>query len=492
MPEKAAALTLGIDLGTSAVKVMALAADGRVLATGSGSFDTISHELNQAEQDPADWMAAVGHAVVDLDRALAPSAADWRERVIGIGLTGQLPTLVCRGANGAIGRAVTWKDARADAWATSLIGAAERRSLYEQTGMPIDGRYLGPMYRFHWRPRANDIRALASAKDHLGWVLTDQHLTDPSTAAGFGTFDLRLGRFSQALCELWQIEPGLLPDVRPAHAAAGPLTASGARLLGLRAGLPVTVGAADSVCSAFAMAGLEEGVVCITMGSSTIILDAIREARLDPKSRYLLTPHVQPGWYGREMDLLATGTGYRWLSELFGWPEGALDAAAAESVPGARGLTFEPYLAGGEQGALWDPTLRGTLRGLTLQHSRADIARAFLEGVCFEIRRCVDVLAETGAVRRVVVAGHLVDQPASLQLLADVLDRPVHGFPALSPAALGAALGALSLVDPAADARRGLEGGWPEARHPGADGAAYQQLYRSYLAGTPRPNSVAR
>jgi len=239
------------------------------------------------------------------------------------------------------------------------------------------------------------------------------------------------------------------------------------------------------------MAGLEEGVVCITMGSSTIILDAIREARLDPKSRYLLTPHVLPDWYGREMDLLATGTGYRWLCDLFGWRDGALDAAAAASVPGARGLTFEPYLAVGEQGALWDPTLRGSLRGLTLQHSRADIARAFLEGVCFEIRRCVEVLAETGPVRRIVVAGHLVDQPASLQVLADVLDRPVHPFPALSPAALGAALGALSLVDPAADARRGLEGGWAEARRPGPDSAAYQSLYRTYVEFAPRPDSVA-
>lgn len=491
MPEKAAALTLGIDLGTSAVKVMALASDGRVLATGSGSFATISDEINQAEQDPADWTAAVGHAVVDLDRALAPSTADWRERVIGIGLTGQLPTLVVRGPGGAIGRAITWKDARADAWATSLIGAAERRSLYEQTGMPIDGRYLGPMFRFHWAARQAEARALASAKDHLGWILTDQHLTDPSTAAGFGTYDLRLGRFSQALCERWQLDPALLPDVRPAHAAAGPLTASGARLLGLRAGLPVTVGAADSVCSAYAMAGLDEGTVCITMGSSTIILDAIREARLDPKSRYLLTPHVLPGWYGREMDLLATGTGYRWLSELFGWPDGALDAAAAESVPGARGLTFEPYLAGGEQGALWDPTLRGSLRGLTLQHTRADIARAFLEGVCFEIRRCVDVLAESGPVRRIVVAGHLVDQPASLQLLADVLDRPVHPFPALSPAALGAALGALSHVDPSADARRGLEDGWAGARRPGPDSAAYHALYRTYVDPVLRSASVA-
>ena len=224
------------------------------------------------------------------------------------------------------------------------------------------------------------------------------------------------------------------------------------------------------------MAGLKEGIVCVIMGSSTIIIDAIRKRRLDPATRYLLTPHVEAGWYGREMDLLSTGTGYRWLSGLLGL-DGALDRCAATSIPGARGLTFAPYLAGGEQGALWDPTLRGLIRGLTLEHTAADIARAFLEGVCFEIRRCASVLAEAAPVHGIVVAGHLVDQPGTLQLLSDILKQPVEAYAPLSPAAIGAANGARALLGaptPTASQQRGRV-------VPGPDSPLYESLYANYL-----------
>lgn len=479
-PERA--LTLGLDLGTSAVKVVALDGDGAVLATGAGSFPTFSALPDQAEQDPADWIAALAHAVVALDRTLAGQVPDWRDRVAAIGLTGQLPTLVCLGARGVIGRAITWKDARADAWASTAIDPAERATLYARTGMPIDGRYLGPMFRYHFAERCGEVEAVLSAKDYLCHVLTGVRVTDPSTAAGYGAFELESGRFSTTLAERWALPIRALPEVRAAHALAGPLQATAARLLGLRAGIPVTVGAADSVASAFAMAGLEEGVVCVAMGSSTIIIDAIRNPRPDARRRYLLTPHVEPGWYGREMDLLATGTGYEWLSGLLGWPQGELDQRACGSPAGARGLTFTPYLAGGEQGALWDPTLRGALRGLTLRHTSSDIARAFLEGVCYEIRRCLEVLAESVPVRDVVVSGHVVERPASLQLLADVLRQPLRPCLPASPAALGAALGAQLLRNPSAHAARCPSAATGAAIMPRGGSAAYDELYRGYLA----------
>ncbi len=474
MHDAASPLLLGLDLGTSAVKAVLLDRDGRVVAARSGEFPTDSATPLQAEQAPADWLAAAAAACA----LLGAAAPDWRGRVTAIGLTGQLPTLVRMSAEGAVGAAITWKDARADAWAATAIDARQRRALYERTGMPIDGRYLAPMFRFHGAAAGAPVTTLLSAKDFLCWALTGRRCTDPSTAAGYGTYDLAAAAFSATLGEPWGIAPALLPDVLPAHAPAGELHAAGARLLGLAPGIPVAVGAADSVASAYAMAGLEQGVACVTMGSSTIILDAVRERRLDPATRYLLTPHVAPGWFGREMDLLATGTGYRWLSDLFGWGAGELDAAAARVAPGANGLAFAPYLAGGEQGALWDPSLRGSIRGLGLHHGRDDIARAFLEGVCFEIRRCVDVLAEVAPVHRVVLAGHIVGQPSSVQLLADVLDQPVALHDSVSPAAIGAARGAAALG--------GLADLPPTARagavvEPGSAAPAYRLLYARYV-----------
>ena len=220
------------------------------------------------------------------------------------------------------------------------------------------------------------------------------------------------------------------------------------------------------------MAGVEEGVVSLVMGSSAVVIDAVPGPRLDPERRYLLTPHVRPRWFGREMDLLAAGTGYRWLGRLLGWSGTEMEARAAAAPPGARGLFFAPYLAGGEQGALWNPALTGVLHGLSLHHGPADVARAFLEGVQFEIRRCVEVLAERGPVRRIVLAGHMAASPPMLQMLADILGRPVDAFAHLSPAALGAALLAPA---PGAAARATPDPGHGSAR-PGLGTDEYDAL----------------
>jgi sugar (pentulose or hexulose) kinase len=480
MPEAIALpLALGLDLGTSAFKVALVTARGEVMASGEAPILTASAAAGVAEQDPSQWLTAAGGAVSALATAADAAEPRWRARVSAIGLTGQLPTLVVLGEDGALGPAITWKDARADATASAVIGT-RRRELYESTGMPIDGRYLAPMYHHHWRKRRGEARMLLSAKDYLCFALTGAQVTDPSTAAGYGLYDLDAGEFSGKWCALWEVPRELLPEVRPACSIAAPLHREGARVLGLRQGIPVTVGAADSVSAAYAMdVTTDARRVCVAMGSSTVVLDAVEARLTDPKMRYLLTPHMQPRGYAREMDLLATGTGHRWMSELFGLGPGELERLAGQSPPGARGVTFAPYLGGGEQGALWDPTLRGAVQGLTLHTDRSDLARAYMEGVGFEIRRCIEVLAETNAVAEVVLAGHLAEVPFALQMLADILARPVQPFPPLSPAALGAALGALRMLDAGSQVR--LQEVWPKAISPGAGRTDYESRFIEYL-----------
>jgi xylulokinase len=491
------AATLGIDLGTSAVKVVAVGFDGGLIGEGAASFSTLSILPHQAEQAPADWLQALSSAMQALRRSVGHAGRfDWSRRIAAIGLTGQLPTLVCLSDHGPVAPAITWQDGRADAWAAARVSAC-RAHLYERTGMPIDGRYLAPMLQFHFAARG-EVRSILSAKDYLLSVLTGLRATEPSTAAGYGVYDLQEQCFSKDLCEFWNLSRTLLPQLLPANSLAGPLGEAGAALLGLPAGIPVSTGAADSVCAAYAMAGLDEGVVSVGFGSSAVIIGATAGRRLDRSARYLVTPHVVDGWYGREMDLLASGTGYRWLSELFGWQDGGIDEHAAESIPGARGLCFPPYLGGGEQGALWNPRLHGAIVGLTLRHSRSDIARAYLEGVFYEIRRCIEVLAETTPVESLRVSGNLVHSQSSTQMLADIVQRPVGTVAGKSPAAIGAALLARRIVGVAdrSDAHRGVAhraddadrlGGRATVLRPTISpdpptAAAYTALYGHYVA----------
>lgn len=472
-------LTLGIDLGTSAVKVAAVRLDGTPAGEASADFETLCSAPLQAEQSPADWLDALRAAMRDLAGQLGSRDRDWASRVAAIGLTGQLPTLVCLGGNGPVARAITWKDGRADAWTSTRLARADH---YGRTGMPIDGRYLAPMWQFHFAERAGEVRHVLSAKDYLLHALTGELLSEPSTAAGYGVYDLQSRSFARDLCDFWHLPTTLLPELRPASSLAGPLNAAGAALLGLPVGIPVSTGAADSACAAYAMAGLDERVASISFGSSAVIFAASAAPRLDSKTRYLLTPHVQIGWYGREMDLLASGTGYRWLSELLEWDEGQLDRFAAQSPPGARGLTFAPYLGGGEQGALWNPHLRGALMGLQLGHGRADIARAYLEGVFFEVQRCIEVLSESGPIDSVRVGGKIVAAPGSLKMLCDILDRPVGVCTERSPAAVGAARLARRLTGADARVRDGAELALPVTMRPDPSAALiYGSLYAQYL-----------
>lgn len=469
-------LALGVDLGTSAVKVLAVDATGTVTGEAQGHFATLSALPQQAEQSPAAWLAALSAAMQDLGHSLTARFGEaWRRRVGAIALTGQLPTLVCLGERDPLGPAITWRDGRADQFAAGRLDAAQRRRMYARTGMPIDGRYLAPMLQFHFGNRMDQVRCILSAKDYFLYALTGARATEASTAAGYGLYDLTERRFSRELAAFWGIAPDKLPLILPSNSIAAPLSEAGAQLLQLPAGIAVSIGAADSVCAAYAMSGLDPRTASISLGSSAVVIGAAATADLDAKARYLVTPHVEPGWYGREMDLLATGTGYRWLSELFGWGEGELDQRAHGSSAGAQGLFFAPYLAGGEQGALWNPQLRAGMFGLGLRHSQNDMARAFLEGVCFELRRCIEVLAEHAPIERVMVSGNIARSDSSSQLLADILNRPVGMVTGKSPAAYGAALLA---------GRAGLSGAScksTEFRNPSvAQAAGYDALYRDY------------
>ena len=161
--------------------------------------------------------------------------------------------------------------------------------------------------------------------------------------------------------------------------------------------------------------------------------------------------------------------------------DGDIDQHANASVPGARGLFFPPYLAGGEQGALWNPRLKAALLGLGLQHTRADIARAFLEGVFSKSSAVWRCSPRHTPIDAVMISGNLVHSATSTQMLADILQRTVGSVVDKSPAAIGAALLARPLAGVAAERDRPAASRRLTAPHE-ATARVYAALYRQYLA----------
>jgi xylulokinase len=442
---------VGIDLGTSALKGVATSADGSVIASARRSYATHRPAPGRAEQDPADWLSALAGVVADLTAQVPPDS--WS----GVALSGMIPTLVTLDDRGAPnGPAITWEDARAEAEGEELRNVIGGDELYTRTGQWVDGRYLLPMFRWierHDPDRAASTAAMLGAKDLLFAWLTGERATDPSTATGFGCYDLGGGRWIDEL-----VPDVALSDVRESSFAAW-LLDDRADELGLPRGVRVTLGAADSVCAALGIGAAEPAACAYIWGTSTVVLGVTPDLRLDPAHRYLVTPLATGTAFGLEMDLLSTGAALAWVAALFGVDGSPEVLRLAEgSTPGANGVTFLPYLAFGEQGALWDPDLRGALGGLTIAHTREDVARALVEAIAVESRRIVEVLAESDVVAREIRAtGPVVHEPFLLQQLANSTGCAVVPVELPSAAAAGAAsiasgtsppLGATKLIEP--------------------------------------------
>ena len=406
---------IGVDLGTSSLKAVAVGPDGRVAAHARAAYPTHRPSPGTAEQNPADWLAALRDAMITVADAV-PSER-WR----AVGLAGMIPTLVVLDDHHRpVGPAITWQDDRAAHQGDALRLRWGPRRLYERTGQWVDGRYLLPMAaaaRARDERVAGDGRRAVGAKDYLFDALTGRLMTDPSTAAGYGIFDLPTGSWIDGAADGWR-----LPEI--ADAATIVLAAGSARAdAAIPPGLPIVLGAADSVLGADAAGAGGDGVIAYLTGSSTIIIGRLASTAVDAAHRYLVTPTADGAW-AAEMDLLATGSAVGWWGRIVG--DGHAPPAETEMDAFAPDLPLMlPYLAPGEQGALWDGSLTGAITGLTLAHDRPHLRRALLSGIVVESARCLDVFGSvTPAAARVVAGGPGVS-PRLAQDLADAAALPV-------------------------------------------------------------------
>jgi xylulokinase len=427
----------GLDLGTSGCKGVLVTADGRVRARAAAKYPTHRPEPGAAEQDPRDWFTSFSWVTLELAQAVA--AERWQ----AIGLSAMLPTLVLTDGTGAaatpggagapwpgqplepLGPAITWEDGRSEAAGSAYRKRLGGDNLYRRTGQWVDGRYLIPMaLRLAAREpeRLSAARYLLGAKDYLFGVLTGEPLTDPSTAAGFGCYDLADNAWIADA-----VPSGLprLPEIAPSTTAR-PLLPEAASALGLVAGTPVVLGGADSALGALGLGLTAPGQVAYIAGTSTVILALSDTLVLDDAHRYLVTPMAGIDGWGLEMDLLATGSSHAWLAGLLAGGDQAALARLADAADPDGAPLFLPYLLPGEQGARWDPDLAGAMSGLHLGHGPGDLARGLRNGIVAESRHCLAVLAAAAGSGEILLAGGGALAPSLAVDLADATGRAVH------------------------------------------------------------------
>lgn len=426
-------LSLGIDLGTTSVKVAALTAAGELVG-GAASHHGIDEHAGGVQADPAVWWASVLRALSDLGDQVDLA------RVCTVGLSGNMSSVVLVDeAHRPLGPALLLADARG-ADEISRLPDEIRGQILEATGNE-PGTVFALSSLLWWREHHLETIGCAtawlSAKDYLRLGLTGHVATDPTDA--YNSLLLRDGQWDDALIAAVGLERRIFPQLVASDAVAGRLHAQAGAVTGLPAGVPVATGSGDVAAALAGMGGLPTGTLAVSLGTSVTLMAALGDGPRpslpqDAQGAMTVHPAADGSWFALG-SLLTGGLALNWLRSLVG--SEALADVSPDPDPGDL-LTFLPYLAG-TGSPDYVPTATGTILGITPSTTAAQLVGALLEAVAFDLAGLVDRL---GGQRwsRVIVSGGGGRIAAWPQVIADILGTPVDVLDQPDLSALGAAV----------------------------------------------------
>lgn len=498
-------LLLAHDLGTTGDKATLFDDEGRLVASTFQGYDVHYPHPRWAEQDPADWWRAVR----DTTRQLLASPGVAARDIAAVSFSGQMMgCLPVDRAGRPLRRCLIWADQRAEAQGEQVAAALGAERIYR-----ITGHRIGPTYsiaKMLWlRDHEPDVFAASHkflhVKDYIAYRMAGVFATDRSDASGMCLYDLDAGQWSAEILDAAGLDAACLPAIHDSTDVIGEVTRAAAEELGLVAGTPVVIGGGDGATATVGATAVAEGPAYNYIGTSSWIAYAARTPVYDPGQRVFNLAHMVPGLFIPCGAMQAAGGSYQWLRRQVAWSEAAeadalgddvyevMNRRAAESPPGAHGLLFLPYLQG-ERSPHWNPEARGGWVGLQVTHTRADLLRAVLEGVTFNLRSILDVFLVAGAtIDEMLVIGGGAQGQLWRQIMADIYGRPVlrprflHEATSLGAAvAAGVGVGIFKDFGVVRDIVDVVERQAPDP----AARATYERLYPIFLAAYERLTPV--
>ncbi len=401
---------IGLDVGTTGVKGIAIAHDGRVLASVSEEYALSTPQPGWAEQDPEDWWRASQACLARLPEG-------------PIGLSGQMHGLVVLDADDRVIRpAILWNDQRTAAECAEIEAKVGLSRLIELTGNRALTGFTAPKLlwlRRHEPGAYARIRHVLLPKDYVRFRLTGERAIDVADASGTLLFDVAGRRWSAEVCEVLEIPLEWLPESHESTEIAG---------------------AGDQAAAALGVGIASPGPVSVVLGTSGVVFGVLPAYAPDREARVHVFCHAVPGtWHAMGVMLSAAGS-LAWLRHAVGGDYATLDEEAARWSPGAEGLLFAPYLSG-ERTPHADPDARGAFTGLSLRHDRGALARAVLEGVAYGLRDSLELLRSLGVRPELGRAsGGGATSDLWLRIVASVLGLPLERTESEEGSAFGAAL----------------------------------------------------
>lgn len=430
------ALVIGLDVGTSSCKAVALSPRGAVAASASGSYPLHMPRPGWAAQSAVEvWRIVAGVLRQVAERVGAA-------RVAGITISGAMHSVLpVDGQGQPLADAMTWADSRSSDCLPAL-DEATRDALYRVTGCPWHSTYHVARLRWHRRehPQATCYVAI---KDFVLHQLTRRWVTDSGLASSTGLFDIHLRRWHAPALSLAGIRGEQLCAVVEATDLAGHLSTSAAEQTGLPQGLPVIAGGSDGALANLGARALRQDQTVVSIGTSGAVRMTCERPRLDSQHGTWCYIADESRWIAGGA-INNAGLLIQWLHGVFyngtdgHDPFQHMMENAATIAPGAEGVLILPYLAG-ERSPHWREDLTAAITGLTLRHTRAHMARAGLEAVAYALRQ-VWLRVSPSPNELVRMTGGGARYPLWVQIVADVLGTAVQPRPGVDASALGAAM----------------------------------------------------
>lgn len=445
---------LGLDIGTSGCKVLALDESGHILGTVIEEYPLYSPQPGWSEQNPEDWWQGVVTGIQKVIKKLSG------QKICAIGLSGQMHGMVPLDADRKVVRnAILWNDQRTGKQCDeitelaggldSLLSFTNNRMLTGFTG----GKIL--WMKENEPENYNKTKIILNPKDYIRFKLSGEYITEVSDASGTGLFNVKERKWAAGLIEKIGLRSDLFPRIVESTAAAGTVSREAAELTGIPEGTVISGGGGDAVISTTGLGLIKPGRVGITLGTSGVVAMGLPAYMENPNGLLQVSCNNAPGTYHAMGVTLSAAGSYQWFRNALGEFEAEqgkalgksafylLDQKAQETAPGSDGLIFLPYLTG-ERAPVNDPAATGAFLGVTTRHGKGHFARAVMEGVAFSLKQVYDLIMSVNPDVRpteVVLAGGGANSQIWRQIFADTFDLPVRTvFGSAEGGSFGAAL----------------------------------------------------
>jgi len=430
---------IGIDLGTSSVKLLLMQSDGKILSSISKEYPVSYPKPGWSEQNPEDWLR---QSLAGLKELLETEPAD-KSRIRGIGIGGQMHGLVTLDENDKVIRpAILWNDGRTDQETVYLNTVIGTNKLSEYTGNIAFAGFTAP--KILWMQKNEPekfkaVRKIMLPKDYLVYMLTGAFTTDVSDASGMLLLDVKNRRWSEEMLKICGIDEEMLPEVRESYEISGYLKKEFAESLGLSGDIVVVAGAGDNAAAAVGTGTVENGSCNISIGTSGTVFIACDDFTIGENHAIHAFGHANGRYHLMGCMLSAASCLKWWLEDILKTNDYRGEQQEIKGT-GDNPVYFLPYLMG-ERTPHNDPNVRGAFLGLSLDTTRAQMAEAVLEGVSFALKDSMEIAKSLGIdIKKATLCGGGAKSSVWREILANILDVEIEILETEEGPALGGAI----------------------------------------------------